>query len=511
MPPRCPLPPSTPRPPRPPPPPPPSPAPTNPPATLTGTWVGGYQLDDGSAKEPLLSLTLAENAGHLEGQIAGLLAGGQAPLRAVTLSAGRLHFEWTPANPAAAGGAIFDGQINGPTLAGTVQRDGKTGPFTLVHTTEPAPTDYTPLAGVYRFPSGRAVAFYQTPGASSQVFATILLYADLQTGDLGAVFPLTGTRFAVSSAVGLAYPFRADVTFVRDATGAISGLRWAAEGATETVAEKVRFPAEEVTYPGDGGITLAGRLVRPVTPGRHPAVLIVHGAGKLTRQNWLTDLLSDLFALNGLATLSYDKRGVGDSGGVYDGGTASSQMIELLGRDALAGVAFLKSRAEIDPAQIGLQGSSQAGSDHPLCRRPVAGRGLHGALVGTGRHAGHRRLYDRQAETTPPDALAQTLRDTPPFGFDPIPYLEQVTAPGFWAFGGRDLTVPVPESIANLAKVQAAGSKDFTWQTFPGADHYLFVVGSPQDDDLRFSPGLAPGLLDAMMGWIHAHTHASGP
>jgi dienelactone hydrolase len=406
---------------------------------------------------------------------------------------------------------IFDGQISGARLTGTVQRDGKTGPFTLVRTVELPASDYAQFAGVYHFPSGRAVGFYETPGPQSQVFGTILLYADLQTGELGTVFPLGGTRFAVGSAVGLAYPFRAEVTFVRDAAGAISGLQWHPEDTPETVAEKVRVQAEDVTYPGEGGISLAGRLIRPSTPGRHPAVLIVHGAGKLTRRNWLTDLLGDLFAVNDFATLSYDKRGVGDSGGVYDGGTASPAMVELLGRDALAGVAYLKSRPEIDPAQIGLQGSSQAGWIIPFAAAQSKDVAFMLLWSGPGVTQGIADLYDGRAENTPPDQLAQTLRDTQPFGFDPIPYLEQVAVPGFWAFGGRDLTVPVPESIANLSRVQAAGHKDFTWQTFPGADHYLFAVGSAQGDDLRFSPGFAPGLLDTMMTWLRSHTHASSP
>ncbi|HUS14499.1 MAG TPA: prolyl oligopeptidase family serine peptidase, partial [Chloroflexia bacterium] len=338
---------------------------------------------------------------------------------------------------------------------------------------------------------------------------TSLVYADLQTGALGAAFSISSTRFLIGPAVGLAYPARGEVTFVRDATGAANGLIWTAEGTPPLQAQRVPVDTTEVTYPGgDGPSRLAGRLVTPRSPGRHPAVVLVHGAGKVTRRNWQTDLLSGLFALHGLATLSYDKRGVGDSEGVYVGGIASAQNISLLGRDALAGVAYLQSRADIDAAQIGLQGSSQAGWIIPYAAAESPDVAFMLLWSGPGVSQGISDLYDNLAETTAPAQLAETLRETPASGFDPLPYLARIRVPGFWAYGDRDLTVPVPESIAKLAALRAAGHPDFTWQVFPTGDHDLWTVDSPTGDDLRLSPGFAPGLFPAMHTWLEAHIDA---
>jgi dienelactone hydrolase len=366
---------------------------------------------------------------------------------------------------------------------------------------------YAQFAGTYRFASGHAVGFYETHDPQAEFFPTALLYVDLQTGDLGAAFPLTGTRFAIGPAVGVADPARAEVTFMRDAQGTVSGLTWEQTGAPPLAAERVPLDVADVRYPGgDGAVTLVGRLVLPRTPGKHPAVVIVHGAGEITRANWLSDLLGGLFALQGVATLSYDKRGVGDSGGTYVGtGNASPQNLELLAGDALAGLTYLQGRSEIDSRQIGLQGSSQAGWIIPLAAARSPDVAFMILWSGPGVSQGVSDLYDRRAESTSRDDLTRLLHDTAPFGFDPVPVLEKVAAPGWWAFGGRDLTVPVPESIANLTQVKAGGGKDFTWQVFPTADHYLFDEGTGPAGDLQHSRGLATGLLNGMTTWLNAH------
>src|SRR5262249_56194043 len=71
-------------------------------------------------------------------------------------------------------------------------------------------------------------------------------------------------------------------------------------------------------------------------------------------------LVSDYFAHLGFATLSYDKRGVGQSTGTYTH-DVNAQEFEKLAGDALAGVALLRTRPEIDRRRIGFWGISQAG------------------------------------------------------------------------------------------------------------------------------------------------------
>ena len=83
--------------------------------------------------------------------------------------------------------------------------------------------------------------------------------------------------------------------------------------------------------------------------GPHPAVVLVHGSGRVTARQMMSfggQPLKDM----GLAVLGYDKRGVGESTGEYSGiGPANSAaMFDVLAADALAGVAVLKARKDID-------------------------------------------------------------------------------------------------------------------------------------------------------------------
>lgn len=474
------------------------------PISIAGDWIGGYQLSVGSAGEQRVAITFSESAGSLDGEITFPINDVIGQLNSVTLEKERLSFRWSSEDNAI-GEAIFEGQVSGQSLEGKVQQGGKSAPFHFVRSVEPAQSEYAQFAGTYRFSSGRAIGFYQTSGPASQVFATTLLYADLQSGELGPAFPIGGTTFAVGSAVGLAYPFKAEVTFVRDASGAIESVRWTEKGQPETVADKVKVSTEEIRYQSKDGIMLAGRLTSPMMPGKHPAVVIVHGAGEGVRQNWLTDLLGGLFALDGISTLSYDKRGLGGSGGTYVGGIATQDKIELLGQDALAGIWYLKGRADIAPTRIGMLGQSQAGWIIPFAAAQSSDVAFMVLWSGPGVTQGISDLYDKIADSGNRAEISQTLLNTTPWGFDPVPYLEKTSAPGYWAFGDRDMTVPVPESIANLEKVKTAGQKDFTWQTFPGANHYLFLVASTRGDDLRLSPGYPPGMLDGMRTWLRQH------
>ena len=119
------------------------------------------------------------------------------------------------------------------------------------------------------------------------------------------------------------------------------------------------------TFPS-GDICLGYTLDLPSGSGPFPAIVFGHGSGRATRDE-ARGLASRLVAA-GFAVLRYDKRGVGESTGVYEGvgvGNAT-RVLGLLADDMAAGVAFLRTRPEIDPRRIGLMGVSQAGWIIPL-------------------------------------------------------------------------------------------------------------------------------------------------
>jgi len=111
------------------------------------------------------------------------------------------------------------------------------------------------------------------------------------------------------------------------------------------------------------GANLAGTIYRP--KNAYASVVIVHGSGQESRMTEFAELLAN----NGISVLTYDKRGVGKSGGVYAGpevGTnnVDSLNINLLAKDALAALNKIKNYSNGTP--IGLLGFSQAGWIIPI-------------------------------------------------------------------------------------------------------------------------------------------------
>src|SRR5690606_1481202 len=104
---------------------------------------------------------------------------------------------------------------------------------------------------------------------------------------------------------------------------------------------------------------IAGTLLVPVTPGPHPAMVMIHGSGPATRD--VLRPFADHFARNGVAVLITDKRGAGESSG-----NLVRAKFDDLADDALAGVAYLRGRDDIRADSIGLHGVSLGGWIAPL-------------------------------------------------------------------------------------------------------------------------------------------------
>jgi pimeloyl-ACP methyl ester carboxylesterase len=112
--------------------------------------------------------------------------------------------------------------------------------------------------------------------------------------------------------------------------------------------------AEDVRIESEPGITLAGTLKVPnMGDAPYPVVLLLGGGGPAPRG--IYPLLEQRLLAHGIATLSYDKRGVGQSTGTL------LDTIELMIKDATATVAWLRRRPEIDPMRVALFGLSQGG------------------------------------------------------------------------------------------------------------------------------------------------------
>lgn len=113
--------------------------------------------------------------------------------------------------------------------------------------------------------------------------------------------------------------------------------------------------AQMVRIKSDPGVVLAGELfVPPAGKALAPAVLLLGGGG--ASPHGIYPLLEAKLHAKGIATLSFDKRGVGKSTGTF------LDAMDPMTRDARATLAYLKSRRDvIDTDRIAILGLSQGG------------------------------------------------------------------------------------------------------------------------------------------------------
>lgn len=132
---------------------------------------------------------------------------------------------------------------------------------------------------------------------------------------------------------------------------------------------KPPFPyiEEEVSYENpEAGISLAGTLTLPTSNGPFPVALLITGSGPQDRNEAIFNhkpflVIADYLTRRGIAVLRVDDRGVGKSTGNF----ATATSVDFAS-DVRAGIAYLKSRKEINRKQIGLIGHSEGGLIAPM-------------------------------------------------------------------------------------------------------------------------------------------------
>ena len=249
------------------------------------------------------------------------------------------------------------------------------------------------------------------------------------------------------------------------------------------------------------GATLAATLTLPPGPGPHPAAVWVHGDGKASRLTYRGAPLVRALVAAGVAVLSYDKRGAGQSEGTCCPG--DSGHFNLLAADAAGALHVLANRPDIDPTRLGFVGASQAGWVVPLAIAragiPVRFSALADAPVVS---HGQERLYSHltgeeggKPSTLPMHAILDRVRDEGPSGFQPLPLLPAMTGSSLWLYGGQDRSQPTPLDVAILSQLRAHGMHA-TVREFPHAGHGLLDV-----------PATDPAALPTLVAWVRATVH----
>ena len=284
------------------------------------SWTGTFRLP-ANAEQVALSLeltagraTVALGPGHL----------GRTTLPA-TSRGGRVRFTLP-------GGVAFDGRRSGRALVGTVRQGALRGSFRLT----PGSSRVLPALGLYRATDGAAVAIVQATGLPTWL-------VELPSGDihgLNAKLTTVGTRLGSTSGAGTLAVTPSRVT-------------WTQAGGAKQYA-RVRLHQREVRVGVD-----AATLTLPDGLGPFPAVVMTHGSGPQTREEF--QVFAAFCELLGIAVIADDKRGIGQSRGMYPGERAVPSTIDVLARDAQAEARYLATLPQVDRSRIGVLGDSQAG------------------------------------------------------------------------------------------------------------------------------------------------------
>ena len=238
------------------------------------------------------------------------------------------------------GGVVFDGRRSGRALAGTVRQGSLRGTFRLT----PGSSRVLPALGLYRATDGTAVAIVQATGLPTWL-------VELPSGDihgLNAKLTTVGPRLGSTSGAGTVAVTPSRVTWTQ------------ASGAKQYA--RVRLHQREVRVGVD-----AATLTLPDGLGPFPAVVMTHGSGPQTREEF--QVFAAFCELLGIAVIADDKRGIGQSRGMYPGERAVPSTIDVLARDAQAEARYLATLPQVDRSRIGVLGDSQAGLDHRARRR----------------------------------------------------------------------------------------------------------------------------------------------
>ncbi|MEU8635365.1 alpha/beta hydrolase [Amycolatopsis sp. NPDC048633] len=301
----------------------------------------------------------------------------------------------------------------------------------------------------------------------------------------------------------------------------------------------------DVTF-SSADVMLAGSLAVPDRRAPVPGVVMVGGSGPSDRNNdAFFPPIRRRLGEAGLAVLSYDKRGVGESSGDWLEAT-----IDDFALDAVAALDFLRAQPGVQAGTTGLFGHSEGGwvvlraaareevpwvvtngcpgmtpaaqDRYALATALQTIDGLtsgdadvtlaaYDRLVEAGRRGAGFAEATRIVRSSPIPAAVKDLFgeywsevDERRWEFtkrkqdhDPIPDALRLRCPHLATFGGADQLVPVAASISLFAAAACHPGRHpratLTVEVFPHADHRVQVGGGTD---------LASGYLETLTRWI---------
>jgi len=233
------------------------------------------------------------------------------------------------------------------------------------------------------------------------------------------------------------------------------------------------YMSEDVVVHTPAGLALTGTITIPRgrPTGRAPAVVTISGSLPEDRDGASTALkgyrpfreLGDTLGRRGVAVLRLDDRGVNGSDRGPSGATPRD-----FADDSRAGVAYLRTRPEIDADRIGLVGHGEGG------------------------------IIALMIASTDPRLRAIVL-----MAASASTEASHMTTPVLILEGATDRQVPATEADKLAAAFRSAGNGSVTVRAFPATNH-LFVADSTGGFDYAKLPSLRvrPEGLGAIVDWL---------
>jgi pimeloyl-ACP methyl ester carboxylesterase len=298
-----------------------------------------------------------------------------------------------------------------------------------------------------------------------------------------------------------------------------------------------------VRFAGAGGIELAGTLMLPAAGEKQPVpgVVLIAGSGPtdrdgnnplVTQKIDLLKQMAELLADTGIASLRYDKRGIG--GSTKAPATLAEQELffgweNFIGDVVLAHAELVKHR-EIKAHATALLGHSEGGlfalataqasrmrAPYALVLASTPGRTLEAIL--------HRQLARAApALLEPADRIMAEIHSTghAPHGvprglasvfpayigpflkgelrFDPAKALAGLSQPCLLLHGGGDQQIVPMDEIQPLVDALAGRAAPGEVLVVPAVSHNLKPVSGPGDPG--FSGPVAPAIADKLASWL---------
>lgn len=258
------------------------------------------------------------------------------------------------------------------------------------------------------------------------------------------------------------------------------------------------YRAIQVRAPTPAGHWLAGTLTLPRCASACcpvGAIVTVTGSGPQDRDENIGlegfrpfRQLAEALASCNIAVLRMDDRGVGESGGVFQGATTAD-----FAEDVRAGLAYLRTRPEIDGRRLGVVGHSEGALVAPLVAEKEPALRAIVLLAGVAdppRSALHFQIqngYEHEESLTDrqradlieaiPAKIDQMMVGNPWMTFfltyDPAATMRRVRTPVLILTGEYDQQAVPSQVELQAAAFRAAGNRDVTARVLPNLNHLL--------------------------------------